>query len=336
MLGCKQFRKAIIRFVSNFVEKFCIHCVRTGATGVLQRYRNAIQVAGLANKGTERRMARMMTWLVKDRMTVVFIAEFLRRNAKVITAILFSNYSERILPSSVGRTTMFSTALMHDASLPPAIRLLPIETCISSQSTNDLRAASRQVSLARNVFMKQVQAYGLYDPDNAKRGMTVGVHGLVEISRWRHAIVNFPHPLPKEGMVINDTPGLNAMGSEPELTLNLIPNAHAVFCILPGDTGVRCTDIEVRHEPTGVKKFFESIACRIKHILVLANRNAEARLKKVMAPLEAQLCEHKDQPKQRRHSIARIHLAADGLKVRIGALERMQYALVIYRQALAS
>jgi putative ribosome biogenesis GTPase RsgA len=32
--------------------------------------------------------------------------------------------------------------------------------------------------------------------------------------------VNFPHPLLKEGLIIVDTPGLNAIGTEPELTLN--------------------------------------------------------------------------------------------------------------------
>jgi hypothetical protein len=67
---------------------------------------------------------------------------------------------------------------------------------------------------------------------------------MVEISHWRHAIINFPHPLLKQGLVILDTPGLNAIGTEPELTLNLIPNAHAVLFILAADTGVT-SDIEV-------------------------------------------------------------------------------------------
>lgn len=40
--------------------------------------------------------------------------------------------------------------------------------------------------------------------------------GTVEIPRWRHAIINFPHPLLQQGLVILDTPGLNAVGTEPE------------------------------------------------------------------------------------------------------------------------
>jgi septal ring factor EnvC (AmiA/AmiB activator) len=68
---------------------------------------------------------------------------------------------------------------------------------------------------------------------------------MIEIPQWRHAIINFPHPLLKQGLVILDTPGLNAIGTEPELTLNLIPNAHAVLFVLGAETGVTKSDIDV-------------------------------------------------------------------------------------------
>jgi hypothetical protein len=72
-----------------------------------------------------------------------------------------------------------------------------------------------------------------------------GKDGMVEIPRWRHAIINFPHPLLKQGLVILDTPGLNAIGAEPELTLSLLPRAHAVLFILAADTGVTQSDLSV-------------------------------------------------------------------------------------------
>ena len=76
----------------------------------------------------------------------------------------------------------------------------------------------------------------------------VDKNGLIQISRWRHAVINFPHPLLKQGLVILDTPGLNAIGTEPELTLSLVPNAHAVLFILAADTGVTKSDLDVwRH-----------------------------------------------------------------------------------------
>ncbi len=66
---------------------------------------------------------------------------------------------------------------------------------------------------------------------------------MMEISRWRHAIINFPHPLLRDGLVILDTPGLNAIGTEPELTLSLVPSAHAVLFVLAADTGVTRSDL---------------------------------------------------------------------------------------------
>jgi hypothetical protein len=45
--------------------------------------------------------------------------------------------------------------------------------------------------------------------------------------------------------VILDTPGLNAIGAEPELTVSLLPQAHAVVFILAADTGVTKSDLTI-------------------------------------------------------------------------------------------
>jgi hypothetical protein len=149
--------------------------------------------------------------------------------------------------------------------VPPCIRLLPIETRAEAQSTSEYKGqnhvwkvlpldvqsgdgmldAFRQVSLTKKVSVDVAKQYGLFDEQDPDAALEVDENGLVEISQWRHAVVNFPHPLLKEGLIIVDTPGLNAIGTEPELTLNLIPNAHAVLFILAADTGVTKSDIDV-------------------------------------------------------------------------------------------
>jgi hypothetical protein len=68
---------------------------------------------------------------------------------------------------------------------------------------------------------------------------------LVEVPAWRHALINYPHPLLKQGLVVLDTPGLNAIGAEPELTLSLLPTAHATVFILGADTGVTKSDMAI-------------------------------------------------------------------------------------------
>jgi hypothetical protein len=193
------------------------------------------------------------------------VAEFSRGKSELINAIFFADYGQRIVPSSPGRTTMCPTELAYDPQQAACIRLLPIETRAQRLATSDYREDPAawtvlpldlespermhqtflQVSLTRRVGVDEARSYGLYDPDDADLAATCGDDGLVEIPQWRHALINFPHPLLKQGLVILDTPGLNAIGTEPELTLNLIPNAHAVLFILAAETGVTRSDIEV-------------------------------------------------------------------------------------------
>ena len=160
---------------------------------------------------------------------------------------------------------MCPTELMYDAAYPPCIRLLPIETRATTLSTSDYRDTPaawtvlplqldagdkmnevfKQVSMTKHVSIAEAKRFGLYDESDPDIAATLDDEGQIEISLWRHAIINFPHPLLKQGLVILDTPGLNAIGTEPELTLNLIPSAHAVLFILAAETGVTKSDIEV-------------------------------------------------------------------------------------------
>lgn len=258
--------------VSDLVENFQRYSDwRAGVLTALERYRACVNVAQLADAASDQRFARARLRLVDDKLSIAFVAEFSRGKSELINAIFFADYGQRVLPSAAGRTTMCPTELMYDETLPPSIRLLPIETRAEAQSTSDFRELShawtvlpldissgegmldafRQVSLTKHVPVEEAKRYGLYNEQDPDIGLSVDQDGMVEISLWRHAIVNFPHPLLKQGLVIIDTPGLNAIGTEPELTLNLIPNAHAVLFILAADTGVTKSDIEVWRDHIG-------------------------------------------------------------------------------------
>jgi hypothetical protein len=83
-----------------------------------------------------------------------------------------------------------------------------------------------------------------------------------------------------------------------------------------------------------MQKFFDSIASRVKHSFLQANRDVEAWLKVVMAPLEAQIGEHKVQLKRRRQSVERIHIATDSLEEKVLAFEQMQADLDAQKKLL--
>ncbi len=235
------------------------------AIGQLRRW---LEQSQLLEADAARRIDVALDRLGEDKLVIAFVAEFSRGKSELINAIFFADYGRRILPSSAGRTTMCPTELMYDESLPPCIRALPIETRARLGTTTDFKKASaewrvfpvntsspdgmlhafRLVAETVKVSVDEARIYGLFDPDDPDQALAIDKHGMVEISRWRHAVINFPHPLLKQGLVILDTPGLNAIGTEPELTLSLVPSAHAVLFVLAADTGVTKSDLDVwRH-----------------------------------------------------------------------------------------
>ncbi|MEO5702099.1 MAG: dynamin family protein [Casimicrobiaceae bacterium] len=217
----------------------------------------------LANAETNLKVAQIVERLHEDQLVVAFVAEFSRGKSELINAIFFADFGQRLLPSSAGRTTMCPTELLYDVSRLPSIRLLPIETRLKESSVTELKAyadewvdipldlssaermgaALARVSEVKRVAVTVARELGLHD--EAESAGFITSDGQADIPVWRHAIINFPHPLLKQGLVVFDTPGLNAIGAEPELTLSLLPNAHAVLFILAADAGVTKSDLDV-------------------------------------------------------------------------------------------
>jgi hypothetical protein len=109
-----------------------------------------------------------------------------------------------------------------------------------------MATAMSSLAQVKSVTVEEAGVLGLLDEaDFMTTTVVVKQGGKVEIPCWRHALINYPHPLLKKGLVILDTPGLNALGTEPELTLSMIPSAHAVLFLLAMDTGVTKSDLDV-------------------------------------------------------------------------------------------
>lgn len=238
---------------------------RVRLAGCIELFRAWLIENELNDAQADLRLAHLLDRLREDRLYVAFVAEFSRGKSELINAIFFAEYGNRMLPSSAGRTTMCPTELLYDASRPPYIELLPIHTRSTNASVTEykrfreewlsisldvssaeaMQDALRQVSQVTRVTPDEAIALGFNIGTNEEENQAfqVGGDGMVEIPRWRHAVINFPHPLLKQGLVILDTPGLNAIGTEPELTLSLLPNAHAVLFILAADTGVTQSDL---------------------------------------------------------------------------------------------
>lgn len=218
----------------------------------------------LATDESEKRIRECLASLYSDRLTIAFVAEFSRGKTELINAIFFSDFGRRLLPSTAGRTTMCPTELFYDQQADQSyVRLLPIETRLQDTSIRDLKRKPalwvtyplnldsadqvedclQEVVKTRKVTLAEAVRLGMYDPQ--QHPSQSRPPDFVEIPKWRHAMISFPHPLLKQGLTILDTPGLNALGSEPELTLKMLPSAQAVLFVLAADAGVTRSDLEM-------------------------------------------------------------------------------------------
>ncbi len=231
------------------------------AIEMYQEWRNRYDLTDPHSTDT---ILNMLSGLKSDRVTLAFAAEFSRGKTELINSLFFAETGLRLLPSSPGRTTMCPTELFHDAEGGNYISLLSIESRLEDTSLiefkhkperwkkieldcgspDQMQNAFKELIAVKTVSRDEAEKLGLWNEREAAEQGIINP-ATVEIPRWRHAMISFPHPLLIEGLCILDTPGLNALGTEPELTLNMLPSAQAIIFVLAADTGVTKSDLEM-------------------------------------------------------------------------------------------
>lgn len=252
-------------------------------------YQGWLEDNDLSEAENDLRIYDTLEALKSDKITIAFVAEVSRGKTELINSLFFSEYKRRLLPSQAGRTTMCPTELFFDAEAErPYIRLLPIESRLDNKSIAELKKdeiewtninldvdsadslaeSFNEVTRTKRVSVDRAKELGLYDESiyaHLEQQDIPTTH--VEVPKWRHALINFPHPLLKQGLVVLDTPGLNAVGIEPELTLNMLPNAQAVLFLLAADTGVTKSDMDMWHSHINTYR-----ASHKKGLLIVLNK----------------------------------------------------------------
>lgn len=238
--------------------------------GELARFIEAHELADDASRDS---FAGLSQRLASDKLVVAFVAEFSRGKSELINAIFFGDTGRRVLPATPGRTTMCPVELAYDAAEPPSLALLPIATRHEGLSLAELRRQPARwsraaIDLARPdalpqallevtrtvaVSLDDARQLGFWDDERPDDNPPRDAAGRVTVPAWRHALINYPHPLLSQGLVVIDTPGLNAIGTEPELTLGLLPSAHAAVFVLGADTGVTRSDLGVWRDHLGAR-----------------------------------------------------------------------------------
>jgi hypothetical protein len=240
-------------------------CLRVDA---LSQY---LEAHDLVDAGGDPTLMGLRRRLENEKLVVAFVAEFSRGKSELINAIFFADLGQRVMPAAPGRTTMCPVELGFDPQAAPALALLPIATRLKgvplselrnlpkswthmpldAQSPDLLKEALSEVTRTQWVGRQDARDLGFWDDARPHDNPPQDANGRVEVPVWRHALINYPHPLLKQGLVVLDTPGLNALGAEPELTLGLLPSAHATVFILGADTGVTHSDMEIWRDHLG-------------------------------------------------------------------------------------
>lgn len=240
------------------------HQWRERLNSAIHAYRDWLEQTDTSDAMQDLRLYDLSQIVMKDRLLLAFVAEFARGKTETINALLSSNFRARLLPVEPGRTTMCPSEIFWDEAEKPYIKLLPIETRKRDDSLNTLRnkplewvnlrldissldtmrEALRVLVATKEVTLGEARALGLWSDEDPETNMLKD-NGMVEVPVWRHALINYPHPLLKTGLVILDTPGMNTLGAEPELTISTIPNAHAVIFLLAMDTGITKSDMDI-------------------------------------------------------------------------------------------
>ncbi|MGK9450537.1 dynamin family protein [Acidithiobacillus caldus] len=249
----------------------------------LNAWRSAVveQLHGLSNLTSELgllpgsvilRLETLAFEIERDSLRLALVGEFSRGKTELINALFFADQGTRLLPSGTGQTTMCPVEIRGAPQGRPGLQLLPIASRAMDVSIEKLkRAGSAWVRLAYDstqqahersamlksltettcVAIEEARRLGLCPPLNRtpkdrERSIcpSCGL-GKVLIPRWRHAQLFLPHPILDAGLTILDTPGLNAIGAEPELTFGMLADADAVLFVLGIDTGVTQSDLTI-------------------------------------------------------------------------------------------
>jgi len=230
---------------------------------ILDQFEPWLRQQNLYGSEIQHAIGRARAALRNDDITVAIIGEFSRGKTELINALFFGNLGYRLLPTDAGRTTMCPTEILQDPEVEPCLRLLPIETRSEDISLFSLKQKPERwttiplqlddpdglreqlestLTAGKRVPRSQAAELGLAGEIDSE--FTDASDDTVVIPRWRLAQLNIRHPLLAKGLRVIDTPGLNAVGSEPELTYEVLPNAQAVLLVLSADTGVTRSELD--------------------------------------------------------------------------------------------
>lgn len=256
---------------------------RSNLEQTIADYRDWLATSPQTDSVKELRLHDMVETLKHDRIILTFLADEACGKTETINALFFDEIQRRFLPPNIEHSAKCSTEIYWNPAEEPCIKLLPISTRrtedtlaylkttpnvwqkyqFQMDSADEMHESFEKLSEQLDVTQTEAVSLGLWDENDKVMAASLEKTGRIKIPVWRHAIINYPHPALKNGLVIFDTPGLDKLNAEPELMLNNMPSSDAAIFLTAADTGVTENDVSIWNE------FVKS---RIKQQFVLLNK----------------------------------------------------------------
>ncbi len=229
---------------------------------------NWLETNGFPDKKIREHINQFETRLSRQKRNVVLIAECSSGKSALLNSTLFGGPGYSLLPSTPGHSTRCTTVLQHEEDEPVGIHLLP--TLVSGEALHrsiseiehhrefwehipfdaDDRehvAKAMQLTLETEFVPPEyatVRGYNNREEDILPKKTDI-VDNKIKIPKYRHAIINIPHVLLKQGIRIIDTPGLSAPGVESDMVLHALESAHAAVFVLSCERGLTLSEMNV-------------------------------------------------------------------------------------------
>lgn len=224
----------------------------------LADFRRWAMVGRSLDDQTATRLAHLERRLLAERLTVAVVGERSRGKSELVNALFFASLGARLLPTGAGLSTLCATEILWDPARAPSLRLLPIETrqepralrehiadqdlwteiALEPARPQTLAPACEALCETRKASAAEAAGLGIAAPEGAQ----------VDVPRWRYAIINLPHPMLADGLVVLDTPCREVMAAEPEIAVHRVPDAAAIVFVVAADAGLTDEDRELWRE----------------------------------------------------------------------------------------
>ena len=217
---------------------------RDDTASCLADFRRWALIGRLIDESQAARLAYLERRLAGERLTIAFVGEVASARAALMNALFFTHYGVALLPVGGDRAARCSLEIGCDAARAPSLRLLGIESRASAKALRELATEDEgwtEIAIDAGDpagTSKTLETLSDMIAVDAAEAAALGLPGdgeaRVAIPRWRHAVLNIPHPLLAKGITLLDAGDTSIVAGEPEITFNRLPNAAAVVFVMSG------------------------------------------------------------------------------------------------------